>query len=125
MRIDKDFKKETDQSFREADYIGRKAGVRILIVILIIGILSAVGGVAYKKWKVEKDREIFKQSITYTESAASFLADSYRQYNQTENQTEKNMIMQYVIDRYPNIDTDEIDNAKLRAFYEECQMGGN
>ena len=125
MKIDKDFKRETDQSFREVDYIGRKAGLRILIVILIIGVLSAVGGVAYKKWKVEKDREIFKQSITYTESAASFLADSYHQYNQTESQTEKNMIMQYVIDRYPNLDTEEIDNAKLRAFYEKCQMGGN
>lgn len=125
MKIDKDFKSEVDQSFREADYVGRKSGIRILIVILIVFILSASGGFAYKKWKVDKDREIFKQSITYTESAASFLADSYRKYSQTESQTEKNMIMQYVIDRYPNLDTNEIDNIKLRTFYEKCQIGGN
>lgn len=125
MKIDKSFKNETDQKFKEGDYIAKKTGIRILLVTLIIGILMASVGMGYKKWKVEKNREIFKESITYTEAAASFLADSYRQYNQTESKTEKNMIMQYVIDRYPNLNTDEIDNAKLRTFYEKCQMGGN
>ena len=122
-KLDKEWKSEVNQEFREADYVGRKIALRLLIIVVIIGILSAVGGVAYKKWKVDKDREIFKNSITYTESAASFLADSYAQYNAAEDNTEKKAIREYVRMRYPNLDETEIENEKLRLFYNKCIMG--
>ena len=122
-KLDKEWKSEVNREFKEADYVGRKIALRIFIVVVAIGILSAIGGVAYKKWKVEKDREIFKESITYTESAASFLADSYAQYNATEDDTEKKTIREYVRMRYPNLDETEIENEKLRLFYNKCIMG--
>ena len=72
------------------------------------------------KWQTEADREVFKQTTTYSEVAASFLADSYKQYNDAETDTDKNTIMEYVVMRYPNLDTDSIDNATLRQFYNQC-----
>lgn len=122
-KLDSEFKNEVNTSFKEFDYVSRKGAVRIGLWILIICLLSASGGVAYKKWKVNKDREIFKQSATYNESVASFLADSYRQFNDTTDKTEQNTIMQYVVMRYPNLDSSKIENVTLRQFYNKC-LGG-
>ena len=123
-KLSKDFKNEVNQDFREFDYVGKRVAIRILVVVLIIGLLATVGNVLYKEWKTDKDRDIFKNSVTYTESAASFLADSYKEYNEAETDVEKNAIMQYVIMRYPNLDTDSIDNMTLRQFYNKCLIGG-
>lgn len=124
MKLDRDFKNEINQEFREVDYVGRKIGIRIFIIVLIIGILSSIGGVAYKKWRTEKDREIFKQSTTYTESASAFLAKSLKEYNQVEDEISKKAIADYVIQRYPNLDLEDIDNVDLRNFYKQCMSGG-
>lgn len=124
MKLDKDFKNEVNQELREADYIGRKAGVRILLVVLIIAILSSIGSVAYKKWETEKDREIFKQSTAYNESASTFLAKSLKEYNQAQDEISKKAIIDYVIQRYPNLDLEDIDNIDLKNFYRKCMNGG-
>lgn len=123
-KLNREFKDEVNQEFREADYVGRKVGIRIFIIILIICVLSSIGGVAYKKWKTEKDREIFKQSTTYTESAFAFLAKSMKEYNQAEDEISKKAIADYVIQRYPNLDLEDIDNVDLRNFYRQCMSGG-
>ncbi len=123
MKINKDFKNEIDTSFKEADYIGKKILIRILMFVLILGLLGSFAGVYYKKWAVNKNREIFKQSITYTESVASFLAKSYKEYNQAEDEISKKAIMDYVIQRYPNLDIEDIDNVDLRKFYKQCMKG--
>lgn len=123
-KLDKDFKNEVDTEFREAGYVRRKVGVRILIVVLVIAILGGLGGVGYKltigKWNKNAEREVFKSSVAYTEQAASFLAKSYKEYNDAETDTEKNTIMEYVIMRYPNLDTNSIDNNTLKQFYIKC-----
>lgn len=124
-KLDKDFKNEVDEGFRGFDYISRKLSFRILIVVLIIAIIGTVGGFAVKKWHAERDREIFKESTTYNEAAAAFLADCYKEYNSAETTAEKNAIMQYVIMRYPNLDLNAIENASLRQFYNKCLLGGN
>lgn len=86
--------------------------------------MGGVFGVGYTlaigKWQKNADREVFKNSVAYTEQAASFLAKSYKEYNKAESGTEKNTIMEYVILRYPNLDTDSIDNSTLRQFYIKC-----
>ncbi len=123
-KLDKKIKNEVNQEFREVDYVGRKIGIRIFIIVLIIGILSSIGGVAYKKWKTEKDREIFKQSTTYTESVSTFLAKSLKEYNQAEDEISKKAIADYVIQRYPNLDLEDIDNVDLKNFYRTCMNGG-
>lgn len=123
-KLDKDFKNEVDTGFREAGYVGKKVGVRVLIVILTIAILGGLGGISYKltigKWDKNAEREVFKSSVAYTEQAASFLAKSYKEYNDAETDTEKNTIMEYVIMRYPNLDTGSIDNSTLKQFYIKC-----
>lgn len=123
-KLDKEFKNEVNNEFREMDYVGRKVGTRILITILVLVILGGIGGVGYTltigRWQKNAEREVFKEGVAYTEQAASFLAKSYKEYNDAESDTEKNTIMEYVIMRYPNLDTDSIDNSTLRQFYIKC-----
>lgn len=123
-KLDKEFRNEIDEVVHVTDYVGRKLFIRIIVVALIISILSTIGGITYKRVKAETDRETFKSSITYTEAAAAFLADSYKEYNDTEDNAEKKTIMQYVVMRYPNLDMDSIENATLRQFYNKCLIGG-
>lgn len=98
------------------------------VLLALLAVVIVVGGTytAIKwdtivgKWQTEAEREVFKQTTTYSEAAASFLADSYKQYNDAETDADKNTIMEYVIMRYSNLDTDSIDNNKLRQFYNQC-----
>ena len=123
-KLDKEFKKEFDSELREVTYATRKIGVRILACILILSILGGIGGVAYTKTivKAQKnaEREVFKETVAYTEQAASFLAKSYKEYNDAETEADKNTIMEYVVMRYPNLNTDSIENSTLRQFYIKC-----
>lgn len=123
-KLDKEFKQNVDKEVREGTYVVRKIGTKILIAIAVLSILGGIGGVGYTltigKWQKNAEREVFKESVAYTEQAASFLAKSYREYNEAESDTEKNTIMGYVILRYPNLDTDSIDNSTLKQFYIKC-----
>lgn len=123
-KFDKDFKNEFDNDLREGSYVTRKIGIRILIAIAVVIVLSGIGGVGYTltvgKWQKNAEREVFKDSVAYTEQAASFLAKSYREYNDAETDKDKDTIMEYVIMRYPNLDTNSIDNDTLKQFYIKC-----
>lgn len=93
----------------------------LAIVIVVGGTYTAIKwDMIVDKWQTAADREVFKQTTTYSEAAASFLADSYKQYNDAETDADKNTIMEYVVMRYPNLDTNSIDNNKLRQFYNQC-----
>lgn len=125
MKLDKDFKKNIDREFQEGDYVGKKLFNRgVLVVVLLVVIFGAIG-FGYKRIAVDANREIFKHSTTYTETAANFLAKEYREYNQAEADVEKTAIMEYVVDRYPNLDLEDIDNSELKSFYRQCLRGGN
>ncbi len=124
-KLDNEFKRDIDRDFNEGDYIAKKFFTRgVLIVVLLVIIFGAIG-FGYKKFAVNANREIFKDSIAYTETAANFLAKEYQEYNKAETDVEKTAIMQYVINRYPNLDTDDIKNHELKSFYEKCLRGGN
>ena len=93
----------------------------LTVVIVVGGTYTAIKwDMIVDKWQTAADREVFKQTTTYSEAAASFLADSYKQYNDAETDADKNTIMEYVVMRYPNLDTNSIDNNKLRQFYNQC-----
>ena len=93
----------------------------LTVVIVVGGTYTAIKwDMIVDKWQTAADREVFKQTTTYSEAAASFLADSYKQYNDAETDADRNTIMEYVVMRYPNLDTDSIDNSKLRQFYNQC-----
>lgn len=123
-KLNKDFKEEFDNELREATYVTHKVGVRILIGIVALILLGGIGGVVYTRTigKAQKnaEREVFKDSVAYTEQAASFLAKSYKEYNDAETDANKKTIMEYVIMRYPNLDTSSIDNSTLKQFYIKC-----
>lgn len=123
-KLDKEFKEEFDKELREGVYATRKVVTRIIAGIAIIAVLGGIGGVAYTqtigKAQTNAEREVFKSTVAYTEQAASFLAKSYKEYNDTSNDNEKEAIMEYVIMRYPNLDTDSIDNSTLKQFYIKC-----
>ena len=101
-----------------------KTSTKVVIIVVIMS-LVAVGSslfweFAIRKAETEIDREVFKSSTAYTEAAASFLADSYNQYNHAETDADRRAIMEYVVLRYPNLDTKSIDNDVLRRFYIQC-----
>lgn len=116
----KDFKKE----FNNGTYIARKTGVAVLVTALIIILLGGIVTVGYTltigRAQKKAERAVFKESITYTEQAASFLAKSYEDYSEAEYDDDKDIIMEYVIMRYPNLDIDSIDNETLKQFYIKC-----
>lgn len=98
----------------------------IIAVLIIVGciFIGGIVGVGYTatvdKAQKNAEREVFKESTAYTEQAASFLAKSYKEYNDVETDADKKAIMEYVIMRYPNLDVDAIDNENLRQFYVKC-----
>lgn len=97
--------------------------IGIIAVLLLIFISLAIG-FGVKKFEVNANREIFKDSTAYTEAAANFLATEYREYNQAETDVEKTAIMEYVAQRYPNLDSSKIEDREIRAFYKDCLYGG-
>lgn len=116
----KETTKEINEEFSILDYISHKIMVRAIFVIVIFGVLFGFGAMQYKKYKTEKERDIFKQSTSYNESAASFIADAYVQYNNAESEEDRLAIMKYVRMRYPNLNASYIENATLRQFYNKC-----
>lgn len=125
MRLDNEFKKDIDREFKEGDYIARKSLTRGALLVVILVVFFGVIGFGYKKIAVDANREIFKHSVAYTETAANFIAKAYREYNQAETDVEKKTIMEYVAQRYPNLDSSEIEDREIRAFYNDCLRGGN
>jgi len=99
---------------------------KVLITIAIV--LAAIAGTytsiqwdaIVAKWETNAEREVFKETTAYNETAAAFLADCYKQYNDAETDQDKAAIMEYVILRYPNLDYDNIDNSTLQRFYKDC-----
>lgn len=66
----------------------------LAVVIVVGGTYTAIKwDMIVDKWQTEADREVFKQTTTYSEAAASFLADSYKQYNDAETDADKNTII--------------------------------
>lgn len=123
-RPEKSFKEDFDKEFNNGTYAARKTGVAVLLAVVIIIMLGGIIGVGYTstigKAQKNAEREVFKDSVAYTEQAASFLAKSYKEYNDAESDKDKDAVMEYVIMRYPNIDTDSIDNDTLKQFYMKC-----
>lgn len=124
MKLDREFKHDVDTEFKKGDYVGRKLFTRIILIVVLAVVVCTAIGFGYKRFAVEADRDIFKHSTAYTEAAANFLAKEYREYNQATD-VEKAAIMEYVVDRYPNLDLNDIENSQLKAFYRQCLSGGN
>lgn len=97
----------------------------LAVIIVVGGTYTAIQWEAIVgKWETEAEREVFKQTTTYSEAAASFLADSYKQYNDTETEADKNTIMEYVIQ--PDQDGGPalrglVDSVRLLTHTESCR----
>lgn len=123
-KVDENFKEEFDGELQKGVYATKNIGVRAFIAGAVLTACVGLCGVGYTltigKWQKNAEREVFKESTAYTEQAASFLAKEYKEYNDAENDADKKTIMEYVVMRYPNLDTDSIDNETLRQFYTKC-----
>ena len=122
-KLNKEFKSEVNQGFREADYVGRKVGVRILLVVLVIMALSAVTGVTYKKWRVDQDRKIFKQSASYNEGVLDDLAKYRYEMIKETDPVAQSAIAELVNSRFANFDESKIENSDLSKFLRDCRNG--
>lgn len=124
MKLDKEFKNDVRKEVKEATYVGTKVTIPAIVWILAVVFVLGAAGVVYTQTigKAQKnaEREVFKDSVAYTEQAASFLAKSYKEYNDADSEQDKDAVMEYVVLRYPNLDTDSIDNSTLRQFYIKC-----
>lgn len=124
MRLDKEFKNDVRKEVKEATYVGTKVTIPAIVWILAVVFVLGAAGVVYTQTigKAQKnaEREVFKDSVAYTEQAASFLAKSYKEYNDADSEQDKDAVMEYIVLRYPNLDTDSIDNSTLRQFYIKC-----
>ena len=120
-----------DNNFDEEKMIRRKivkyavAGtVCVILACSTVAMYTGAFNIFYTKTieKAQKDadRQVFKESLPYTEQAAQFLAKSYKEYNDTDDEAEKASIKEYVAMKYPNLDMSNIDNSKLRSFYMSC-----
>lgn len=95
-------------------------------IAVVIGAIFIFGlvGVQYTKTvgkaQADVEREVFKETTTYNETMAAFLADCYKQYNDAETESGKTAIMEYVVMRYPNVDYNKIENSSLKEFYRDC-----
>lgn len=102
----------------------KKTVLKILAIVIGFVFLLGAIGVAYTrtigKDQANAEREVFKSTAAYTEQAASFLAKSYKEYSDADSADDKTAIQEYVIDRYPNLDTSSILNDSLKNFYESC-----
>lgn len=123
-KLDREFKEEFDNSYREGMYVISKIGLTIFVIVVVLAIFGGIGSVMYTssigKAKVDAEREVFKSSVAYTEQAASFLAKSYKEYKDSESDSDKKAVMEYVVMRYPNLDVDSINNDELQQFYIKC-----
>lgn len=117
------WKNDMDNDFKEFDYFAKKSAKRIVIGVIGVALVFGGIGIIGRKIDTEADRKIFKESTTYNESAAAFLAKSLKEYNQAETEDEKKAIMNYVVATYPNLDTSNLDNAQLQNFYNKCLEG--
>ena len=96
------------------DYIGRKMGVRVLLVILVLSAVSTVSGVYYKRYKVNQDRVTFKQSATYNEGVLDDLAKYRYEMIKATDDIEKSAIADLVNSRFANYDESKIENKDLK-----------
>lgn len=121
MKADKQFRKEFDEEYANANYAGRKIGKTIIIWVLVIAVIGSLVGVGLRLYQVNADRMIFKQSVTYNEGVLEDLAKYRLQMIQTDDPVEKKAIAQMVDSRFANYDESKIENQQLRQFLKDCE----
>jgi predicted solute-binding protein len=70
------------------------------------------------------NREVFKQSTAYNDSAAKDIARYKLQYDQATSADSKKAIVNYIVQTYANFDESKLENAELRMFLRQCLNGG-
>lgn len=120
MKVDKDFKHEFDQDFADASYGLRKILGKIVMWVLILSIIGGIFGAGFRYFRVNADREIFKQSITYNEGMLDDLAKYKYEYDTADSDNARDGIAALVRQRFANFDKSKIENRDLRLFLEDC-----
>lgn len=98
----------------------------VLGIALIIGL--GFGGLWYKGYFGPKyqeiDREIWEQTTSRIHGSTQEIGKRYLEYQKAD-EDEKVAICSYLRTSYPNLDSDNIDDYKLRQFFNNCRYGEN
>ena len=124
MKLDKEFKNSLNKDINAGSYVARAVLTRVVIGIGAIALVTGIFKIGYtytiRKQQTNAEREVFKNTIAYTEQMAQNLAKYYKEYNEAKTEEDKKAIQEYVVMIYPNINTETIDNQILKQFYISC-----
>ena len=89
-----------------------------LLTSLIFGSLKLdnISLSIFGKERANISREIYKESNSYVEGMISDLADAKREYDRTEDENEKQQVLEYVNSKFSNFDINKIEDDNLYRF---------
>lgn len=90
-----------------------------VVMIVLMFTLSAVGVFHYSvfaPWKKSVERKVFEETKSYTHGVIMDLAKYKREYDATDNVTERAAIRELVNQRFAEFDKNNIRPAELRQF---------
>jgi hypothetical protein len=104
-----------------------------LILFLCVGFIATVStGVNYitkpfeilmRKNDTKADREVFENGQSHIESVARDLAKEKKEYDESNDETSKKAIVNYINETYADFDVNNLDNATLRQFLKDVRNG--
>lgn len=107
-------------------------GVILLVSIIIIVSLGLVFGIGWtgvhytntvEKAQINADREVFKDSKPFIEGMTSDLAKYKFELETEKDNTAKKAIINLIISKYGNFDTNKIEDVTLRNFLNDIKKG--
>lgn len=121
MKPSKDFRKDFDTEYANANYATKKVGKTIIVWIIVLSVVGSIAGVGFRIWRVNTDRVIFKQSVTYNEGVLDDLAKYRLEMIRTDDKVEKTAIAEMVNSRFANYDESKVENSDLKNFLRDCR----
>ena len=106
--------------------------ISLLVVLGFVFLFGLAFGLEWMglKWKgyfapkhENVKREVWEETKSRVHGVTQDVAKKMREYNQTDDMSEKKVIANYLADSYANFNPDKINDSKLRHFFRDCKYG--